>query len=67
MNKSDGPNWEETQFTRLYHISELPPNDNIKSHQLYRDYTVEDVQDAMNKIDTDHKDAMHFITHYMFT
>ena len=66
-NRSDDPNSYETQFTQFHQISELPPEDDIKKHKEYRDYTVENVKEGITNIDNDPQDDLQFIIHYIFT
>ena len=57
----------EMQFTQYHELTELPPSENIDDKRTLRDYTIEDLETAFENVDNDPKDALQFITHYMFT
>ena len=69
MNKSKDNKSYETQFVQHHTSSELTPMKNIRNTKVYTDYTINDVEHAVDKLITeeDSKDALNFIVHYMLT
>ena len=66
MHKSNHPQSYETQLIQNHTISELTPV-NEDNNDLFTDYTVDDIREAIHDADNDPKDALKFIVYYMFT
>ena len=59
MNNSEHPQSYETQYTRL---EDKPPRTSEN-----RDFSREDIIDALNGVDGNPNDALNYIVHFMFT
>ena len=64
MNKSSQKKSYNIQFTQLHTVTDVTNNESINSNCRFYDRSF--IKNAVDKANTDQKDFMSFVTHYMF-